>query len=540
MNETLFRGGTVVTVDPLLPRAEAVLVRGSRIVAVGDEGEIVAAASPSARIVDLDGRALLPGFNDAHIHLANLGMRETQVDLAGLTKAEILDRLVDHDRAQPDSSPLLGFAWDYPSCPDPHRSDLDAVFPDRPVILIQFSGHGAWLNTAALGLLKLTRTAPDWGIGGPERDESGELTGILREPGDNPRLKRLWFGRMRDRRAVREGLGVAMQRLAEHGITSVQDNTWWPVTLSEIRTLHRRGGLTCRVQSWSLGKAPLVDLWFSAHRFNDDWYARGPRKYFWDGAFSSHSAWLLEPYADRPDTRGHGMDVDAIERRLRRAVRGKRQVAAHAIGDAAVAAYVEAASRLRARDRVRRLRFRVEHGQIIAPGDIERIRELGMIVSAQPHAAVEPEKDRRLLGAERAGRAYPYRSLLDAGVPLAFGSDYPGEATYDPLFGVHLAVNRDGDEAISVDEAIASYTAGGAYAEWKENEKGRIRPGFLADLVVLSADPAAVDPATIRDIAVDLTVVDGATVFARAPGGGRTSRRAALNPIGGTGAPRGG
>lgn len=519
MNETLFRGGTVVTVDPSSPRAEAVLVRGSRIVAVGDEREVAAAAAPAARVVELGGQALLPGFNDAHIHLANLGMRETQVDLTGLTKAQILDRLVEHDRGHPDKGPLLGFAWDYPSCPDPHRSDLDALFPDRPVILIQFSGHGAWLNTAALRLLKLTRTSADWGIGGAERDESGELTGILREPGDNPRLKRLWFGRMRDRHAVREGLAVAVRRLAERGITSVQDNTWWPVTLSEIRRLYRHGGLTCRIQCWSLGKAPLIDLWFSAKRFNDDWFARGPRKYFWDGAFSSHSAWLLEPYADRPDTRGHGMQVEAIERRLRRAVRGGRQVAAHAIGDAATAAYVEAASRLADRERVRSLRFRVEHGQIIAPADIDRIRDLGMVVSAQPHAAGDPQKDRRLLGDERAARAYPFRSLLDAGIPLAFGSDYPGEATYDPLYGIHLAVNRDSAEAIGVDEAIESYTAGGAYAEWKEHEKGRVRPGFLADLVVLSADPTAVDPASIRDITVEMTVVDGTTVFAREPEG---------------------
>ena len=523
MNETLFRGGTVLTVDQDRPRAEAVLVRGSRIVAVGDESDVAAAVSPDARVVDLDGRALLPGFNDAHLHLANLGMRETQIDLSGLSRAEILDRVVEYDRQHPGRRPILGFAWDYPTCPDPHRRDLDAVLPDRPVILIQFSGHGAWLNSAALRLLKLTRASADWGIGGAERDESGELTGILREPGDNPRLKRLWFSRMRDRHAVRAGLAVAMERLAEHGITSVQDNTWWPVTLGEIRRLHRRGGLTSRVQCWSLGKVPLLDFWFSLHRFNEDWYARGPRKYFWDGAFSSHSAWLLEPYADRPDTRGHGMDADAIERRLRRAVRGNRQVAAHAIGDAATAAYVEAASRVTDRERVRRLRLRVEHGQLIDPADIARIRDLGMIVSAQPHAAADPQKDRRLLGEERAARAYPFRSLLDAGVPLAFGSDYPGEATYDPLFGIHLAVNRTDGEAIGVDEAIGCYTAGSAYAEWKEHEKGRIRPGYLADLVVLSADPTAVDPAIIRELTVDLTMVNGTTVYARGPEG--SSRR---------------
>lgn len=515
MRELLITGGTIITINPAVPRAEAVLVRGNTIAAVGGEPAVRAAASTDARRVDLAGRTLVPGFNDAHIHLANLGMRELEIDLRNLSTGEILDRLAQAERELGAREPLVAFGWDYTTVDAPHRRVLDERFPDRPVVLIQFSGHGAWVNSAALRFLRISESTPEWEMGGPDRDPDGSLNGILREPANSPTVQRLWFARMRDRTAIRAGLEIATRRMAEYGITSVQDNSWWPRTVSELARLHRRGGLRTRVQCWSLGKVPLLDAAFSLRRFRRDWYAKGPRKFFWDGAFSSHTAWLSEPYADRPQTRGHGMSADEIEPKLRRAVRQGRQVAAHSIGDAATAAYVEALARIPDRERARALRMRIEHGQIIRDADLPRIRELGMVVSAQPHAAADPEKDRRLLGEERARRAYPYRTLLDLGIPLAFGSDYPGEATYDPLYGIHLAVNRT-DEAVTPEEAITCYTAGGAYAEWEEERKGRIRPGFLADLAILSADPTTVDPTTIRDIRVEMTIVDGTVVYERA------------------------
>jgi hypothetical protein len=172
--------------------------------------------------------------------------------------------------------------------------------------------------------------------------------------------------------------------------------------------------------------------------------------------------------------------------------------------------------------RARGLRHRIEHGQLIRREDIPRIRDLGMIVSAQPHAAADPAKDARLIGEERLAQAYPYRSLLDAEVPLAFGSDYPGENSFDPLFGMHLAVNRSGGEAITPEEALTCYTAAGAYAEWQEDRKGRLRLGYLADFAVLSADPTSVQPSEIHRIEVDATVVNGRCVFER---DGRELRR---------------
>jgi predicted amidohydrolase YtcJ len=520
MNEMIIYGGTVLTLDPARPRAEAVLIRRNRIARVGSSAELFAAASQpgsgaAPTTIDLQGRTLIPGFIDAHIHLANLGMREMQVNIMGLSKPEILDRLREAETELGPREPLLAFGWDYDDCPHPHKDDLDAVFPHRPVILIQFSGHGAWVNSAALRHLKISESSADWEMGGADKGARGDFNGILREPGNNPAVQRIWFRQMRDPKANREGLRIAMRRMAEHGITSVQDNTWWPQAVSQIARLHREGEQTCRMSCWSLGKVRLMDLWFSLKRFKDQWYTRGPRKYFWDGAFSSHTAWLSEPYADRPESYGHGVGPDEIAPLLKRAVRQGRQVAAHSIGDAATSAYCDALERFSDDPRAMGLRFRIEHGQLIADRDFDRIKRLGMIVSAQPHAAADPQKDERLLGPERAHRAYPFRSLLDAGVPLAFGSDYPGEGTYDPLYGIHLAVNRDGGEAITAEEALACYTAGGAYAEWKENEKGRIKDGFLADLAILSEDPTSVSAETIKDIVVDATIVDGRIVYRR-------------------------
>ena len=196
-------------------------------------------------------------------------------------------------------------------------------------------------------------------------------------------------------------------------------------------------------------------------------------------------------------------------------MRRGRQVAAHAIGDAAVTAYVDGYERALRKigSSQDELRFRIEHGQLIRQDDLPRIKALGMVVSAQPNAAADPEKDLALIGAERLLHAYPYRSILDAGIPLAFGSDYPGEATYDPMFGIHLAVNRDGPERISVDEAIAAYTTGSAYAEFAEDRKGRLSPGYLADMAILSADPASVPPERIREIGVEATIIGGRTVW---------------------------
>lgn len=513
----LYSGGRIVTCDPSRPRAGAVLTVDNRITAVADRPEEIDLPGGPIERIDLAGRTLVPGFNDNHIHAHYFGNQEGSLQLGGLTKQEILDR-VRAALAQPDApSPLLAFRWDYPSCPDPHRRDLDAISTDHPIILVQFSGHGAWLNTAMLRRLKMLPGQRYCERAEVLKDEAGEPTGIVRELSRFPSFRGMWFRRSMNSRRLEHDFLIALDRLRHAGITSIQDNTWFPPTVPALRRILRRGELTARVQMWSFGELRPMGAWMRIRRDLPPWFVHGPQKFFLDGAFSSHSAWLTEPYADLSHTEyGAGRDAAAVRRYLEPRVRRRQRTAQHSIGDRATKEFLDAVEALAPRyPWIGAMRLRIEHGQLIRSEDIERMARLGVIVCAQPNALIDPAKDESLLGHERALRAYPYRSLLDAGVALSFGSDYPGELTYEPLTGIHLAVNRDGPERISAAEALACYTRGSAYAEFMEHEKGMVRPGLLSDFAVLSEDPTTCPPQRIRDIRVEMTVVDGRTVFER-------------------------
>lgn len=516
--EMLFTNGTVLTMERPDATSEALLVRGSRVAAVGSEREVAAYASADAVVVDLGGGAVMPGFNDSHIHATFLGAQYQGADLNGLSGPEIVDSLRERffaDGHAPEQGTMLtGYGWDYEWCPAPHRDLLDAAFPDHPVVLQHYSGHRAWANSRALAKFGLSEKTPDWERGGLERDAQGSPTGIISEPGGNRKIQRQWLRSSLRRKEIRNGLTEALPMLARCGITTVQDNTWFPPVVSELQRLFRRGELSCRFSCWSLGPAAPMELLFGLKRFKPKWFGRGPRKYFIDGAFSSYNAWLTEPYAEDPRNYGEGYDSATIIRWLERAAKRGRQIACHSIGDRATREYCDALERVAAnRPTLPALRPRIEHGQLIAGEDIERLAQLGAVVSAQPYAAANPERDAELLGRERSRRAYPYRSLLEAGVPLAFGSDAPSERSFNPLEGVKVAATRESLERISVAEALFAYTAGSAYAEFTEEEKGSLLPGYLADLVVLSADPLQAPPDRIDELTVNLTMVGGRVVY---------------------------
>jgi hypothetical protein len=512
-------GGPIVTMDDGNPRVEALYIQENRILYAGSLPGARAEARSRARTKpieqDLAGKAIVPGFNDAHLHLVPAGARERTVSLIGLSKSQILERLREADRELPEGALLRAKGWDFEYCPDPHRSDLDELFPNRPVILTQFSGHGAWLNSRALALIGVTESSNDWPMGGADRDEAGRLTGILREPHNAPGYRKLQDQESKDKASVSQSLRAALTLLTRMGITSAQDNTWYPWHVDRIRELYEAGELTSRIACWSRGDQPENDRRLRRKRFNRDWYQLGPHKFFLDGAFSTYTAWLLQPYADKPQTRGAGMPSEEIARFLGPLSESSEQVACHSIGDAATKAFLDAAEHLARAVDLRPIRHRLEHVQLADRMDLERMARLGILACVQPHAAADPAKDRRLVGEKRARSAYPFRSLLDAGVGLAFSSDYPGEATISPLFGMHLAVNREGPEAIRPEEALRAYTRGGAYAQFKENELGRLAPGYLADFTVLSEDPLAVDPARIKDLVVEQTWVNGRLVYNR-------------------------
>jgi len=517
MAEIVLFNGTVIPLSRIGARESAVLLRDGKIAAVGADRAILSAAGRDARRIDLAGRAVIPGFNDDHIHMAGMGNHFNTPNLHGLTKAEILDYLAERYPEPRAADPIFGVQWDYTTCPDPHAQDLDRVFDSTPVILFQYSGHAMWANTAGLRLIGIDERTGDWPSGGAVRDSAGRLTGIVREPYGHQGFQKIFRRRQFDPKSIRQGIPTALALLRENGITSVQDNTWVRAGLSTYRTLHEAGELTCRVSCWSLGETPRPLRYLFEHgRFDPQWYAPGPRKYFLDGAFSSRTAYLVDPYADETDNCGKGRSPQEIEHLMADTARSKRQIACHSIGDRSTKQYCDGVERTIDRaPEVREMRWRIEHGQLIRAEDVERLRELGIVVSAQPHALTDPEKDRRLLGDTRAERAYPYRSLIDSGVHLAFGSDFPGEGTFNPLLGIHLTVNREGPEAITPEEALVCYTAGGAYAQFEEERKGTVEVGKYADLAVLSEDPTAVRRETIREIKVDMTIVGGRIVYER-------------------------
>lgn len=515
MGDILLFNGTIHTVDSDMPEAEAVILEDGRISFVGTEAEAEVRSSGSAQRIDLQGRTLIPGFNDNHIHLIAMGDTLSRPNLRGMNATEIINFLKEVYKQVTPGETLYAWGWDYPSCPDPHRDILDKAFPENPVVLIQFSGHGIWVNSRVLQKYRVGPKTPDPEGGKILRDERGDPTGILRDNAALP-VHRARFLKMHSNRILQsEMLDRTLAELRKVGITSVQDNTWFSGTVGLLRRYRRQGRLTARVSCWFYGMMPSVASVMRLKRFDDSFVARGLWKYLLDGTFSTRTAWLLQPYAGEPENYGIDTGVlEKMERFLELSIRRRRQAAFHAIGDRTIHELVKAVQRLSlSHSGVEDLRLRIEHAQLIALEDIQRFRDLGILVSAQPSALATPGKDIDLLGEERACRAYPYRSILDAGVHLSFGSDMPGEATFDPLLSIHYTVNRSGPERIDPGEALEAYTLGSAYAEFKEREKGSITAGKLADLAILSQDLLSIEPAKIKDTEVEMTIVGGRIVY---------------------------
>ncbi len=526
MGIQLWRGAEIVTMDPSLPRARALVVRDGELDYVGDESAALSRVLHLARpgeapeIRELGGRTMVPGFNDNHVHAVYMGDHALAIDLGGLGAREVVALLRERF---PDPRPgevIRAFNWDYPACPDPRKELLDEAFPCNPVVLNQFSGHAQWLNSAALRALGIRRGSPDPKVGSILRDDSGEPTGIIRDLGDT----RLSRRRVRDvyfeRKMREERLDLALSTFARLGITSVQDNTWFYPELLSLRKRRDDGTLSARFTTWCLGRQPAsmaaMGAAFVLGVGDPLWIRSGPIKYFLDGTFSTRNACLTEPFEGSSEDE-LCEEPSAPLAELAFLARRGRQGAFHIIGDRGIAIFLDAYEAVLARfPRLKELRIRIEHAQLIRPEDIPRLAKLGVLVSAQPSALANPEKDRILLGRERALRAYPYRSLIDAGVALSFGSDIPGESSCDPIKSIHMVANREGSERIDAEEALRCYTEGSAYAEFMEGRKGRLAPGMLADFTVLSQDITTVPREKIGDTVIEETVVGGRTVYRRA------------------------
>ncbi|MYQ93581.1 amidohydrolase family protein [Streptomyces sp. SID4946] len=540
--DLVFTGGPVHTGSPARSRATTVAVRGERIVAVGHD-EVRELLGPRTEVVDLAGRLLVPGFQDAHAHPVGGGLEMGQCDLSGAaTRAEYRERITAYARTHADAEWITGGGWAMEAFPGglPTAAELDDLVSDRPVYLVNRDHHGAWVNSRALERAGLDARTPDPSDGRVERYPDGTPTGMLQEGAANL-VGRLVPQVSREERVA--GLLRAQQLLHSLGITAWQD-----ALLGEHANLTdpTDAYLAC-AEDGSLTARVVGALWWDRARGTEQIEellarrAAGTRgrlrsttvKIMQDGVAENGTAALLGPYLDGCGCASDNSGISFVPPEdLKTYVteldsRGF-QVHFHALGDRAVREALDAVEAARRANGRTDTRPHLAHLQVVHPDDIGRFRELGATANLQPlWAAHEPQMDELtipFLGAERASWQYPFGALLRSGATLAAGSDWPVSSP-DPLQGIHVAVNRVAPEApagtpvflpgerIGLHDALTAYTAGSAYVNHLDHETGTVAEGFLADLVVLDRDPFAGPPEEIGATRVEQTFVGGRRVF---------------------------
>jgi predicted amidohydrolase YtcJ len=521
--------GNIHTMDASLPQAEAMAISRNRVLAVGADAEIRALLAPKGKAVDLGGRTVVPGFTDAHLHFLSYSLGLKEVDLAGVpTLQEALARVADRAAGMPAGQWLVGHGWDHSLWAGgafPTRSDLDAVAPERPVYLERKCGHVGWANSRALELAGITAETPDPPHGAIDRDPaSGEPTGILKELAMDV-VDRLLAEPALDE-AV-EALRVGMAQAHRHGLVGVHTMEG-KIALRAFQQLRAAGELKLRVSMQipedSLDAAIETGL---QSGLGDERLRIGGVKIFSDGALGARTAHMLEPFEGEPANYGIAVaDAAHLREVVGKASRASIAAFVHAIGDRANREVLDAIEASRQAGDGLSLRHRIEHVQLLHPDDVPRLARLGVVASMQPLHATQDMLLADALWGKRSAGAYAWRSLLDAGTMLAFGSDSPVE-DLNVIKGIHAAVTRrraDGspgaegwypEQRLTAAEAVYAYTAGAAYASGEEAIKGTLAPGKLADLVVLSQDIFAVDPMAILETDVVATLFDGEFVYAR-------------------------
>jgi predicted amidohydrolase YtcJ len=516
-------------------REEAIAVRGDRILAVGKTFDLQKYKGPETQVVDLGGHFVMPGFNDAHLHLADAGMTKLSVDLTGVKSLDDLrDRVAKKVEQSTAGEWIQGAGWDetlWPVKVPPTRWDLDEVSGDHPVFLARIDGHIAVANTRALQLASITLASRDPMGGHIDRNENGEPTGILRETAQDAVLDVI---PKPNHDQQRQALELALADLAEHGVTSAQDYSpnWENFQIYE--ELEKEGKLTARISEWLPFDESIDELnqKRNSHPQSDLMLHTGMLKAFMDGSLGSRTAALLEPYSDDPKNSGiPRYDPAKLNDMAKERVLAGYQLGFHAIGDKGVQMALDAFAQAEqaAKDAhvkgpagTDEFRLRVEHAQVTTPQQIARFAQLKVVASMQPsHVLTDMRWALDRLGPKRAATSYTWLSFLNKNVPLAFGTDYPVEPV-TPFRGLYAAITRkseDGkqeyfpEQRLTIDQAIYAYTVGSAYAQFEEKEKGKIVPGMLADFVVLDRDVTAVAPQKILGTKVLRTVVGGKTVY---------------------------
>jgi predicted amidohydrolase YtcJ len=523
--------GRIYTNDPANPWAEAMAFRNDKLRCVGKIDYVLLECGgndPSAETIQLKGKFVMPGFNDAHVHLGGAGADMLSVRLNGVASIEELQkRLADAVAHHKEGEWITGSGWDHTLWPDkkfPNRQELDAVAPKNPVFLTHISGHVAVANSLALRHGEIQQDTPNPPGGMIERDADGAATGMLEEDSAMSLVSVRIPDLKTDQR--RRGIQMVLAEAAKYGVTSAQDFSEWADFLVYTQ-LKEEGKLTLRITEWLPFLLPMDQLQNMRAQggTTDPWLRTGALKAFTDGALGSRTAAMLAPYSDDPSTSGI-LTNDPTKLRTMAIERDKAgfQLNFHAIGDRANRVALDVFEAVAKANGPRDRRDRVEHSQVLAPEDLPRFAQLNVIASMQPsHETSDMRWAEQRIGPDRAKGAYAWASLLKSGAHLAFGTDYDVEPI-NPMRGLYACVTRElpeggpaggwePQERISLEDCIRAYTSGSAYAQFEEGKKGVLKAGEFADFIILSADLTKIPPKQYIKTTVLRTVVGGRTVY---------------------------
>jgi predicted amidohydrolase YtcJ len=530
--------GHIWTENPAQPEAEAIAVYGNRILRVGTSEEVRRLAGPATKVIDLHGRRVVPGFNDAHVHFVDGGQGLAGVQLRDASsQAEFRERIAKFAETQPAGAWIVDGWWDHerwtPAALPTHQL-IDDVTSKNPIFIQRLDGHMGLANALAMKLSGVDRNTKDVPGGVIVSDAAGNPTGIFKDSAMDLIERAIPPLSLEE---TETAILAAQREAARNGVTSVQEmadtteDTTGPEHVRALQALGREGRLKVRISV----NLRLLDWKYLANPgiqagFNDGLIQVGGLKAFADGGLGASTAWLFAPYNDAPNTSGLASDElqhpEQMYADIKGADKAGLQVAIHAIGDRANRTILDMYQRLEKENGPRDRRLRIEHAQHLTAQDIPRFAELHVIASMQPYHAIDDGRwAEKRLGPERIRYAYDFKSLLDSGAMLAFGSDWP-VAPLEPLMGIYAVVTRrtlDGknpngwvpEQKITVAQAVHAYTVGAAYAQFDEKEKGSLEPGKLADMAVLSRDIFHIDPVQIENTRVDLTILDGQVIYDR-------------------------
>jgi hypothetical protein len=534
--DLVITGGKVYSADGTGRFFQAVAIGGGKVLRVGTNQEMEDLRGPSTNVIDAHGRAVVPGFNDSHVHFLGGGLGLSQVDLAGLeTLAAVQGKIRAFAAEHGSANWIQGRGWLYSPFPGglPTRAQLDAVVPDRPAAMTCYDGHSLWVNSRALAMAGITKDTPDPKNGVIVKDpKTGEPTGVLKESAQALVRRVLPQPSHDDRRAA---IRAAVAEALRFGLTSVQNASGSPEELEIFDEAQRAGDLKVRYYSTLSIQPGFTQA--EADRYDQAWRRYGDNpvlktgaiKIVLDGVIESRTAGMLEPYTNSTSTGTPNYTREDLERIVTMMDARGWQIWIHAIGDRAIRMALDAFERAAAANPApaRGRRHRIEHIEAVAAADIARFGRLGVIASQQPMHVVLGDMNAdepsgpwpNNVGRERATRAWAWNSIRAAGGRLTFGSDW-AVAPLAPGEGIWLATTRKvspgaQDQKLPLTDAIDGYTRGPAYASFEEQRKGTLAPGMLADVAILSTDIFARPPQKPADLVVDMTIANGVVVYRR-------------------------